>query len=325
MLQLHKLKNHLIVNLPIISAIIDTLCTKDAIQYPAEGRLITPYLKMDFIRPKRDWSNKFPDVLRWQGSIKCRNYQIITADDSWSTDIDDDIQLYLINRFERWFCNFTENSSSENTAFTIRNSSGLQYDGNCWQNFKTFNNYTYQVSFLCLHRCLSKYRVRDGIIDCEEADEQIIDQVDNSCPRVQRHRLVCSSNESSCLMAGAVGDFGTSCSNDRDEYMKNGFVIQDNVIYQKRNADGCSFLKKYINTPDYVIPLVTKISFPYYCDSFFNTESGRDEISDLCRHWLCPGDQFKCLTGQCIKQEWLCDGVWDCSDASDEEGLFYNG
>jgi hypothetical protein len=28
-------------------------------------------------------------------------------------------------------------------------------------------------------------------------------------------------------------------------------------------------------------------------------------------------------TGQCIKANWILDGEWDCSDASDEEGIFF--
>ncbi|CAF1189954.1 unnamed protein product [Adineta steineri] len=32
-------------------------------------------------------------------------------------------------------------------------------------------------------------------------------------------------------------------------------------------------------------------------------------------------DQWQCNTGQCIEEDWVLDGEWDCSDASDEENL----
>jgi hypothetical protein len=41
-----------------------------------------------------------------------------------------------------------------------------------------------------------------------------------------------------------------------------------------------------------------------------------------CKTWSCRPGQYQCQTGQCIPKEWLCDLEWDCSDASDEQGLF---
>jgi hypothetical protein len=39
---------------------------------------------------------------------------------------------------------------------------------------------------------------------------------------------------------------------------------------------------------------------------------------------MCRSDQYQCQTGQCIEFQWLCDGEWDCADASDEEAVFLN-
>jgi hypothetical protein len=44
-------------------------------------------------------------------------------------------------------------------------------------------------------------------------------------------------------------------------------------------------------------------------------------LPQYCREWICHQDQYRCLTGQCIPLEWVCDKQWDCADASDEEAI----
>lgn len=33
----------------------------------------------------------------------------------------------------------------------------------------------------------------------------------------------------------------------------------------------------------------------------------------------CSNQEFKCTNGQCIKNTWVCDGDYDCTDNSDED------
>ncbi|CAF1536945.1 unnamed protein product [Adineta ricciae] len=61
--------------------------------------------------------------------------------------------------------------------------------------------------------------------------------------------------------------------------------------------------------------------FSHYCDTFWDLKFGFDEISFLCKEWICPSNYYRCLNGQCIPIQWICDGEWDCNDASDEERL----
>jgi hypothetical protein len=63
-----------------------------------------------------------------------------------------------------------------------------------------------------------------------------------------------------------------------------------------------------------------------------------DESPQFCENWICFNNEYQCLSGQCILQDWICDGKftsmmificllllvgeWDCSDGSDEQRLF---
>ncbi|CAF4421175.1 unnamed protein product, partial [Rotaria sp. Silwood2] len=40
-----------------------------------------------------------------------------------------------------------------------------------------------------------------------------------------------------------------------------------------------------------------------------------------CKYWTCQHYEYECQTGQCIQLDWVCDGEWDCADASDEEAI----
>ncbi|CAF5220802.1 unnamed protein product, partial [Rotaria magnacalcarata] len=69
---------------------------------------------------------------------------------------------------------------------------------------------------------------------------------------------------------------------------------------------------------------INRISFQQYCDSFWDLEKHVDEMSSSCKYWICKKDEYQCGTGQCIALAWVCDGEWDCSDASDEEAISLN-
>jgi len=282
--------------------------------YPESGFVLAPYTGMLYVR-ERDWTNKKPDRILYQGRVKCIGYQLITKGiRRWSTN--SPFKFYRYKVSENRLCDMQEGT------YSIRNYSGPRYDVNCWNTSKTFNNRPYQVSFKCETRCISKYRVRDGIFDCQESEEK--STINNSCPQIQRHRLQCSSSELTCLLAAELGNWYASCSNQRDEFdYKTGTVFDTNFIVCEQRADPeCIYLRKYISSSSYdntdqtinldnSIPdddSATQIPFRSYCNSFFNTKSGIDESSKFCHEWICPIDEYRCLSGQCILQSWVCDG-----------------
>lgn len=290
------------------SSALNTSCSNSPLTYPNAGALLTPYNYMLYTRD-RDWTDKKPNLIGFQGQIKCMGYQFIT-NGRVVRRLGDRFRYYDSRLLEGILCNLREGIDG------IRNYTGLHYDSNCWNYSTTSNNHSYQVSSHCRIRCVSKYRVRDGIWDCHEDEEA--KSVNNSCPRIQRHRLQCSSSELTCLLVGAVGDWYADCLNGRDEFDGESDTTPMIGIACTLNTDpGCAYLRKYIqissqnNTSKTTIgdqPIIAAISFRLYCNSFFDTPSGIDELPELCREWICSTDEYQCLSGQCISLEWLCDG-----------------
>ena len=62
--------------------------------------------------------------------------------------------------------------------------------------------------------------------------------------------------------------------------------------------------------------------FRSHCDTFFDLQGREDENLLECeRWWICPADQQRCRTDQCLGQSWVNDLEWDYPDASDEHHL----
>jgi hypothetical protein len=264
--------------------------------------------------PDRDWTKKKPDLMGYAGGVKCIGYQFITYS-YLLYEIDETFSLYDYRVSEHALCNAPEGTDDN------RNYLGPHYDINCWNSSKTLNNRSYQVSFHCQTRCISKYRVRDGIVDCHVNEER--HSINNSCPQIQHHRFQCSSTERTCLLAATLGTWGLSCSNGRDEYdSTRGTVLRETLICNQRSDAGCAYARNYIRSSSYIDKnktttddnsilddhSTTTIPFRSYCDSFFNTKSGIDELPQFCTDWICSIDEYQCLSGQCILQSWVCDG-----------------
>ena len=295
------------------SIFVNSSCRDPTILYPAQYPLLSSYYYMYYMK-QRDWTKKTPDGVGIYGRIKCIGFQFIsTVHYAWL--IFKESPFYEYRTPESVACHLIEG------YFSIRDRSAPHYDIYCWNNSKTFNNRSYQVTFFCMTRCISKYRLRDGFIDCIPTEEQF--SINNSCPQIQRHRLLCSSSEPTCLLADALGNWGPSCYNLRDEISpKDGTILRGGIFCRQRNDPGCTYLRDYIRTSsqddgnDHKIvnetSMVTNrslliIPFRSYCDSFFNGKAGMDELPEFCQQWVCSTDHYQCLSGQCILQSWVCD------------------
>ncbi|CAF1130930.1 unnamed protein product [Adineta steineri] len=90
--------------------------------------------------------------------------------------------------------------------------------------------------------------------------------------------------------------------------------------YIKQSSIKSSTENSFLDNSHQQTPIY-QVSFRSYCDSFWDMNEHIDELNSSCQYWVCQNHQYQCQTGQCIDVNWVCDGEWDCEDASDEEAF----
>lgn len=283
------------------------------IEYP-EGRLLTPYLTAHY-SSDRQWSGrKQPNFYTMSGSIRCRGYhaRININKSVLVTNIADRRNIQL----EDLFCTH---------PFTLKDIDGVQYHSSCYANISHTlgRNLSYGFFDVC-QQCISQYRINDGIQDCVNNEDEKPQQTTTCSDRVRHHRYQCSGTTDTCLMIKFLGDSLVHCNQSDDEI---DFQSGQSLSTVKCNAfedDECGFLRDYIlkskNMNDNSADLIanTKIPFRSYCNTFWNLKDKSDESLETCQSWICAQNEYQCRTNQCVPKSYVCDGEWDCDDASDE-------
>jgi hypothetical protein len=126
-------------------------CSSSIIQYP-NGAIIAPYA-YSFYDAERDWSNKIPDGIKINGTIKCRGFM------TNQRTILEYPSIFDLLRMEATLC-----ASKSNISL----STNIGYDKFCYNDSRTFNNRSYNFIDICENSqiCISAYRIRDGYRDC---------------------------------------------------------------------------------------------------------------------------------------------------------------
>ncbi|UJR34447.1 hypothetical protein I4U23_021854 [Adineta vaga] len=314
------------------------------IEYPSYG-LYRPYLSTYYHTGTYAFERGAPSIYKMKGSIKWRGYQASTLNQEIDLLIESESSFTSNNYFgvvgmyhsgfDYLFCkneNIYQNKSNEVPKF----------DEMCWSRLsRTFDtNKSYSFYAMCPNDplCLSSYRINDGNNHCYRGLDENRQEYPESCSNIRKYRLQCSLDEQPmCLLPQDVGTHSFECLNYYDEFIFGSNLPFDPGACSIENDDQCKLLRDYItmttknNTKQEIESFIQSIktesygrNIPHhlYCDTFWDL-SITDELPEYCQLWICTKDKFQCpKTGECINPEWICDSIWDCSDGSDEEGIF---
>ena len=271
------------------------ICPEEFIQYPKRG-IMAPYILFRYPRsyqlsPSSFWIN---------GTIRCDGIARNIFNKEWKVNS----QLHQI---EAQLCQWINNNSQSLEQCCHRH------------NHRSFLETQPK-------KCISTYRIRDGFANCaDNYDETVNISAGITCSTIKHYRFHCFENESTCLNIMALGNLRNDCENKFDEFWLGTSTRLTDINCNHYRKDQCVTLRQYIENSWFVnetkeVSQQLKIPFRYYCDTFWNLVLRQDENVEECRQWwVCPDEQWRCATGQCIVEEWVLDGEWDCSDGSDED------
>lgn len=312
------------------SEILKSVCDEKLLyQYPRNS-LIAPYLLMFYNWTRRhDWIDSAPDEWHFNGSVQCRGFE---ASSTKRFRIENETLLLKKRQFDYLPCLISNDLIKRNYTSLHR------FHEFCWANESlTFNNRSYGFYDICTshgRECISQYRIKDKIQDCSSGEDESSSVIHKDfCWSLRGQRFRCSPKQSSCINALRLGTQTALCHNRFDENFYGTGVPSNTVFCLSYEDANCQVFKDYlVNSWKMNATSVTqgkpttvgtspRLQFRSYCNSGWDLPQHWDESSVFCQHWICLPDQFRCRTGQCIDLEWVCDGEWDCSDASDEEAI----
>ena len=282
-------------------------CRLPLIRYPRRS-MVTPFTFFLFNRT-RNWLNRQPDFVEINGTVRCRamlvtvREKIIPFDKNWS-------ERQMI---EEHFCQPLVSNISSSSMFST--GQPCHHENESTEVCEAWNP------------CLSRTRIRDGEKNClngRDEEEPSEMEMEKNCARVRRHRFRCSNDEPSCLSVIRLGDGFGHCRNRFDELFFGVGRTISSIACDYQRQDQCSLLRQYIeqsskSTMKKNVQERSELPFRSHCDTFSDLPGREDENLRECEQWwICPHDQHRCPTGQCLEQSWINDLEWDCPDASDE-------
>ena len=152
-----------------------------------------------------------------------------------------------------------------------------------------------------------------------------------ACREFKNIDLVCefyklhaqSVNESKVKLVSSVSvDLNDALWNVTMVQCPSGHVTRDFLLCDTRGQCGAKESMTSCHSGSVTIPMFVcersheAVHYTLVCDNMQHCDDNTDE--DFCDSAPCPPSRFRCLSGQCIGLEHLCDSKSDCYDGSDE-------
>ncbi|CAF4059973.1 unnamed protein product [Adineta steineri] len=304
------------------------------IRYPRRpllGPLINTYYDLEYqITP-----GLLPNYAIIKGQMRCAGFQLTITERNISMSAPQSSSLSHSISLNRHLCRLATNSSLESPS--IRNYSifAPHFDTACWHKWLSYFNLSTveEMAASCNEFCLSPHRIHDGISNCRLSNHfdetTIISPIQNR----SNHCLNCLTREQEaiCVPIFHINTGLLMCTHGEDKYLREPNIALKTLKCNNKDATECHIIRSHVIQPSINKNNMTSMAqvssakvlpFAQYCDTFSDTAISIDENVEHCLHkWSCADNEYRCLTGQCIPFVWLCDGEWDCSDASDEQRL----
>ncbi|CAE1329893.1 unnamed protein product [Acanthosepion pharaonis] len=174
--------------------------------------------------------------------------------------------------------------------------------------------------------------------NCTNTTQTTITKTVSSTTVCQNNEFRCSNGQ--CILKSKRCDKMLDCSDNSDEEncgtttasTKKKNITGSQLTTTKPTIKGCALDQFRCNSGS-CIPISR------YCDTVLDCTDGSDEIChtstqkstlkvlssfhslafDLVKQPGCGADEFHCKNGYCIKLAFVCDGLFDCPDSSDEQ------
>ncbi|KAK6725534.1 hypothetical protein RB195_004075 [Necator americanus] len=165
------------------------------------------------------------------------------------------------------------------------------------------------VEYTCITGdCIHIDKKCNGVRDCPHGEDEK-DCVKLGHDDCNNGSFQCRNGR--CISAGWVCDGTDDCAD----------ATADELSSDETN---CTDLTAACTSDEFFCRLVgtsyrTCLSIVHQCDGFTDCVGGIDENRTECgRPERCGEASFRCRNGQCIPRGWICNGLADCTDESDE-------